>query len=83
MRLVPIVTGWGLFTGPEFSWFYMPEPEKKTTHEEDEERRIAVARQEAQIEAFRKSGGKFTSGAFSGAAGLCNCRCRYPHKQTP
>lgn len=83
MRLVPIITGWGLFTGPELSWFYMPGPEKKTTPQEDEERRIAVARQEAQIDYFRKSGGHFPPDALSGASGLCNCRCRYPHKQTP
>lgn len=75
MELMPVVTHWGLFTGPQFIWLYVPRPGKPTAPEDEERHRAQAARQESQYKAWLASGGNFTGGGFTSSRNLCNCPC--------
>lgn len=75
MELMPVITHWGLFTGPQFTLMYVPRAAKQTPPEDEEGHRAAAARQEAQYQLWLASRGNFTSGGFSSSPSLCNCTC--------
>jgi hypothetical protein len=71
-KIVPILTGWGLFTGPEFMFMVVPDS-KPQTKEQEEQNRIAAARQDAQYADWIRRGAPMLGGFGSSP---CHCQCR-------
>jgi hypothetical protein len=71
-KIVPILTSWGMFSGPNFTLIVVPDG-KPQAKEQEEENRIAAARQEAQYKDWIRRGAPMLGG-FGSSPCRCNCR---------